>query len=124
MLSISKLQKLLWKECRRVADIIYKPKDGIYRCYTCGSIIGGKNKQLGHFLAKSICGAKLKYDMRNLRWQCYRCNISLSGNGAVFYRKLVEENGQEYVDKLFEEKSKSVKAYDVYLKQLSDYEQI
>lgn len=60
--------------------------------------------------------------MRNLRWQCYYCNINLGGNGAVFYKKLVEIEGQKYVDQLFLDKQKSIKAYDHYIWQLEEYE--
>ncbi len=123
-MSIGKLQKVLWQECRRVADILYPPKNGVSYCFTCSRPVSGSNKQLGHFLAKSVCGAFLKYDMRNLRWQCYFCNINLGGNGAVFYRKLVETEGKKYVDQLFQEKQKITKAYDHYLIQLEKYRRI
>ena len=59
--------------------------------------------------------------MRNLRWQCYYCNINLGGNGAVFYKNLVEKEGQKYVDELFKDKQKSIKAYDYYLELLEKY---
>lgn len=124
-LNIVKLQKLLWIECRRVADILYPPKNGVTYCYTCNKPISGSNKQLGHFLAKSVCGALLKYDMRNLRWQCYYCNINLGGNGATFYKNLANEKGQEYVDELFRIKNNvSIKAYDKYIEQLEEYKKI
>ena len=72
-----------------------------------------------------MCGATLKYDMRNLRWQCYYCNINLGGNGAVFYKNLVEKEGQEYVDELFRIKNTvSIKAYDKYLELLQEYQKI
>lgn len=118
---IAKLQQDLWQECRRVALARYKPLDGIYRCYTCDNPIEGSNRQLGHFIAKSICGSYLKYDLRNLRWQCYRCNINLSGNGAVFYDRLRNELGQEYIDELFKDKQKTIKAHDYYLELLEKY---
>lgn len=122
-LSIGKLQKILWQECRRVADILYPPKNGITYCYTCGKPISGSNKQLGHLLAKSVCGAFLKYDVyRNLRWQCYYCNINLGGNGAIFCRRMIEENGQDYVDQIISDRNnKSIKAYDHFEKLLLEY---
>jgi hypothetical protein len=121
---IRKLQDDLWKECRRIANTLYKPQNGVFRCFTCNNEISGSNKQLGHFLPKSVCGAFLKYDLRNLRWQCYMCNIHLSGNGAVFYRKLVEIEGQEYVDKIFADKLKTVKAHDFYIELLAQYSKL
>ena len=118
---IAKLQQELWQECRRVALTLYKPQDGIYRCFTCDNAIEGSNRQLGHFIPKSVSGALLKYDLKNLRWQCFRCNINLSGNGSEFYRRLVEKEGQEYVDELFKLKGQTTKALDHYLKLLEKY---
>ena len=122
-LSIGKLQDKLWQECRRIIRDIYKRADGTYNCYTCSQTnLQSSNLQTGHFIQKSVCGAYLKYDLRNLRIQCMRCNCNLSGNGAIFYRNLVQDMGQEYVDQLFKEKNTiTVKAYDHYEKQLADY---
>jgi len=121
---ISKIQKVLWVECRRVATILYPPVEGKTYCYTCSKPVEGRNRQLGHFLAKSVCGAFLKYDIRNLRWQCYHCNINLGGNGPEFYKLLAEKEGQKYVDKLFEDKKKTIKAYDHYVQLLEEYKKI
>lgn len=71
-----------------------------------------------------MCCVYLKYDLRNLRICCYHCNINLGGNGSAFYRNLVNIEGQEYVDKLFEDKQKTIKAYDYYLILLNEYKNI
>lgn len=72
-----------------------------------------------------MCGAYLRYDLRNLRPQCYRCNIDLSGNGAIFYRLMVEREGQEYVDELFRDKQKVVRAnLGFYLEMVDRYTQM
>lgn len=122
---ISKLQRILWQECRRVADIIYKPKNGKCTCYTCGRYIEGSNKQLGHVpWAKASLGAYLKYDMRVLRWQCYHCNINLGGCGAEAYKRMLREEGKAYMDKLEKDRQKSVKSYDHFLELLEYYKTI
>ena len=125
-LTIGQLQKKLWQETRRVADIFYPPVNGITYCYICGRPIQGSNKQLSHLIPKSVCGAFLKYDVyRNLRWCCYNDNINLGGNLAEFYRKMLKENGQEFMDKIYEDKNMvSIKAYDHYLETLEKYRQI
>ena len=125
-LTIGQLQKKLWQECRRVADVLYPPINGISYCYTCNKPISGSNKQLGHFVPKSVCGALLKYDVyRNLRWQCYFCNINCGGQGAIFCRRMIEDNGQEYVDKIFSDKNNSlIKAYDHYVMLLDTYSKL
>lgn len=118
--TISQIQKKLWIECRRIIKMLYGST-----CYTCGkSRLTGSNRHTGHFLAKGACGAYLKYDLRNLRPQCYHCNINLGGNGAVFYKNLVSKHGQEYVDRLFKDKQRIVKAYDYYVDLLIAYQKI
>ena len=115
------LKKKLWELCRKVADQQYPNAS----CYTCDAKIDGVNKHLGHFIPSSTCGALLRYDIRNLRWQCMRCNVWLGGNGSAYYRCMVEREGQAYVDSLFQDKQKSVKA-DIlfYLKLIAEYEEL
>lgn len=118
---ISKIQRELWQECRRVASLWYK-KD----CYTCSAKnLIGSNCQLGHVpFPKSVLGANLKYDMRVLRWQCMRCNVHMGGMGAEAYKKMLREEGQAYMDKLEKERQESVKAYDWYTNLLEYYKGI
>lgn len=119
---ISKLQKLLWEECKRIIRNTYVRKDGTWECYTCGKIIEDKqNAHTAHFIAKSVCGAFLKYELRNLRICCMMCNVWLGGNGSMYYRHMVEREGQEYVDLLFKEQQKIIKAYDHYEMLLAKY---
>lgn len=121
--TIGQLQKKLWIHCRRLIREKYKNPDGTYNCYTCDQKnLVGSNLQTGHFIAKSVCGSFLKYDLRNLRIQCFRCNCNLSGNGAVFYRNMVEREGQKYVDLLFIDKNRIIKAYDLYAELIDKYE--
>ena len=122
---ISKLQRKLWEVCRKIALIRAQNRSGHVFCFTCDSgPLSGSNMQLGHFIPKSVCGAYLKYDLRNLRFQCMRCNIHGGGMGAEFYRRLVETEGKAYVDQLFQDKNKIVKAYDHFLSTLIQYESI
>lgn len=68
----------------------------------------GSGLHAGHFIPSSTCGIRLRYDLRNIRPQCFFCNIHLGGNGSEFYRKLVQEVGQEAVDTLFKEKQQII----------------
>lgn len=114
---ISTLQVKLWEECKRIIRARYPNT-----CYTCGkSGLSGSNWHTGHLWPKASLGAFLKYDLRVLRPQCYNCNINLGGNGAVYYAKMLEENGQEYMTQLEAEKQITVKAYDHYEKLLAEY---
>lgn len=111
-----KLQDALWQECRRITLNRYKDF-----CFTCDKPIAGSNRQLGHFIANSVGGALLRYNLDNLRLQCYYCNINLGGNGAIFYKKLLEEKGQEHIDKLFILKGQTTKATELYTQLLAEY---
>lgn len=108
--SPKKLREELWNECKRLVRSKYNC-GGYWTCFTCDRVIDEPAKaQTGHFLPSSTCGAFLRYDLRNLRIQCYNCNINQGGAGAEFYRRLVLENGQDYVDQLFKDKNVSIKA--------------
>lgn len=112
----AKLKEKLWELCKKLTRLAYGTT-----CYTCGKAgLSGSTQQTGHFIPSSICGAYLRYDLRNLRIQCYRCNIDLSGSGAVFYRNLVRDCGQSYVDDLFKDKQKIVKADRAFYQSLID----
>lgn len=113
----AKIQRKLWKICVDLCRKLYGNT-----CYTCGKTgLSGKNWHTGHFLPRGSCGAYLKYDIRNLRPQCYNCNINLGGNGALFMRNMVIREGQDYVNKLFSERNLIVKGIDRYIFLLEDY---
>lgn len=77
---ITKLKKKLWQLCREIAFIQYGSD-----CYTCSTTnLSGSNRHLGHFISSSVCSARLRYDLGNLRPQCYACNIFRSGNWIAF----------------------------------------
>lgn len=115
----------LWEECKRIVRATYIKKNGTWDCFTCGRLIDEPHKaQTGHFIASGACGAYLRYDLRNLRIQCYFCNINCGGAGALFYKNLVAEKGQEYVDQIFKDKNKIVKASDHCLELLTLYQQM
>lgn len=115
------LRTKTWELCKAITRARYGNV-----CYTCGKTgLAGGSWQTGHFIARSIGGLLLKYELKNLRPQCYRCNVDLSGNGAVFYRKLVEVEGQAYVDWLFEQKSIITKeTKDFYYDLIAEYKAI
>lgn len=124
-LTVSQLGKKIWEHCKRLVREKYVNKNGTFTCYTCGKIITDKsNAHTGHFIPSSVCGYYLRYDLRNLRIQCMACNVWGGGMGAIYYKNMVEREGQEYVDQLFRDKQKSVKAYDHLVELLDKYENI
>jgi hypothetical protein len=115
------LKTKLWELCKQACREQYGNT-----CYTCGKTgLEGSGWHTAHFIPSGSCGALLRYNLRNLRPCCYHCNINLGGNGAVYYRRMVEREGQAYVDDLFALKNQSVKADVIfYQKLISEYEDL
>jgi hypothetical protein len=121
---LKKTQEKLWELCKAITRRKFALGRG-WQCYTCRKPIDEPAKaHTGHFIPSAACGAFLRYDLRNLRVQCYFCNINLGGNGTAFYRRLVEDEGQEYVDQLFRDKQKIVKADIWFYQNLVDEYQV
>lgn len=118
--SISKVQRRLWDECKRIIRSRYGNE-----CYTCGRKgLEGSNWHTGHMFAKASIGAYLKYDLRVLRPQCYFCNINCGGRGADFIERMRLIEGAEYVDGIVTDRIRTVKAYDHYAGLLEEYKKI
>lgn len=117
---VSVIQRKIWEHCKRIIRARYP-----HSCYTCGMMgLTGVNCQTGHLWAKASLGAFMKYDLRVLRIQCFRCNIHLGGMGAVFYARMLKENGKAYMTRLEKDRQVEVRALDHYREILSEYEQI
>ena len=117
---ISVLQRNLWILCKSIIRKLYGNT-----CYTCGAKgLAGSNWHTGHLWAKASLGAYLKYDLRVLRPQCYRCNIIMGGLGAEFYRRMFIIEGQEYMEKLVQDRQVTVNAYNHYEKLLDEYSKL
>ena len=115
-----KVQDKLWEHCKRLTRQKYGNT-----CYTCGKTgLENSNWHTGHFIASSVGGAVLRFNLQNLRPQCYFCNINAGGNSAVFYRNMVAKEGQKYVDELFALKQQTVKASDHFIALLAEYEKL
>lgn len=119
---ISLLKKKLWEECKRIIRERYNPY-----CYTCGAYLEGSARQTGHFIPSSVCSVEMRYSLDNLRIQCYRCNINLSGNWPAYEKHLKEEKGPDFPDAL-KAKNEQTKGrmYDVlwYQQKLDEYRQL
>lgn len=84
---ITKLKDQLWQLCR---EIQIKKYGRI--CYTCGKEVEkSKGLHLGHYITSGVCSVTVRNDLRNLKPQCYHCNINLSGNWPAFYKNMEKE---------------------------------
>ena len=116
----------LWELCKKIIRKRYQNSQGNWTCFTCGRLIDEPAKaHTGHGIPSAVGGISLRYHLDNLRIQDYFCNINLGGNGAVFYRNLLEEIGKKRVDALFKLKQKTEKG-DVlwYTKKVNEYKAI
>lgn len=99
MKTISKLKKDLWKLTSQYVRLSHSDSNGYVKCVTCGIIKHYKEMQAGHFIPQAQ-GNAVKFDLRNIHPQCYRCNINLGGNGPEYYPFMLNTYGQEVVDEL------------------------
>lgn len=92
--TVSRLEDLVWDQVKRIVR-----KTQANTCYTCGAKnLSGSNWQSGHGLANGSLSRRFKNDLRNIKSQCYFCNINLGGNQEIFLRKLEkEEAGLEFL---------------------------
>jgi hypothetical protein len=112
----AKAREKLWELCKQIVRLKYGNT-----CYTCGAKnLEGSNWHTGHFIPSATCGAFLRYNIDNLRPQCFRCNMRLSGNVVEYYRAMVRDNGQEFVDQLFRDKNRNTRAHLPWLNEMVD----
>lgn len=120
---IPKLKEQLWGLCRNILIRRYG-----YKCYTCGKVKRRKGAlHTGHYIASSLCSIELRYDLKNLRRQCYACNINRSGNTLRFQKYLTRDHGPEYVEELWDRNEATKgKIYpkEWFIHQISTYSQL
>lgn len=116
---LAKAKDKLWKLCKQITL-----KRHGNDCYTCPSKdLQGSNCQLGHFISSSICSTELRYDLRNLRIQCFACNIHKSGNWPVFEKNLIRDGVDvEYLKRRNEETKGESYRLDFFLEKIEHYE--
>ena len=84
---LQKAKIALWEHCKRITRAKYGNV-----CYTCGKTdLAGSGWHTGHYISSSICSAFMRYNLDNLRPQCYNCNINKSGNWLAYERHLNED---------------------------------
>jgi hypothetical protein len=115
----AKLKETLWSLCKTLT----RAKYGLV-CYTCDQPT--PIPHTGHFIPSSVGGVGLRFDLKNLRPQCYRCNINLSGNWPAYLERMTKEVGEEAVKELLRrrdrERGKADKIF--YAKKISEYEKL
>lgn len=92
--TVPKLKEKVWKECKRIIRQRYGNN-----CYTCpAQNLEGSNLHTGHGKPNGALSLRYKFDLRNLKPQCMRCNCHLGGMTDIFIGKLEkEEEGLEFL---------------------------
>lgn len=115
--SMKAIKSELWSLCKQIIRQRYGNT-----CYTCSADrLKGSNWHTGHFIPSSTCGAFLRYDLRNLRPQCYNCNINAGGNGAIFSKRMHEREGAYYVQAIIDDIERVTDARLRYEAQIEEY---
>ena len=117
MTKLKKLKNELWELCKKLTRKIHGN-----HCYTCGVYV--RYPHTGHYITKSTCSTELAYDLKNLRPQCYVCNIFKSGNWVIFEANLIRDHGKMYISDLkkrnFDTKGLMYRD-DWYIKKITEY---
>lgn len=120
----AKKQTIGWykKKLWTVFSKYIRQRDG-YKCFTCDRTGTGSSMHAGHFIPKAGGGMSLYFHEDNVHSQCFHCNMNLGGNGAEYYKRMVEKFGQELVDELFRLKYQGFRKYtiDEYISEIEVY---
>lgn len=118
--TITILKKKLWEECKR----IIRERHGL-TCYTCGAKCD--HPHTGHYIPSSVCSVEMRYSLDNLRPQCFRCNIHLSGNWPAYEAHLIIDHGRDFPEQLKQRNRETIgRQYDIlwYTAKLEEYKQL
>lgn len=97
--SLKTLRDKAWSLTSQYIRLREADEDGYCRCVTCGITKHWKEQQAGHFIPQAR-GNAIRWDLRGISPQCYRCNINLGGNGAEYTIYMLDRYGREVVDDL------------------------
>lgn len=67
--------------------------DGFCTCVTCGRVYEWKKIQAGHFMSRQHYS--VRWDERNVKPQCYGCNVMQQGRQFEFSKYLGQELSNE-----------------------------
>ena len=94
LITLPKLKKKAWK---LVSLYVRAGNQDVYNfCYTCNEPNFIKHLDCEHFIHN-----KLDFDLDNLKPQCSRCNRWLHGNLGIYAQRLIKENGEEWLERLY-----------------------
>lgn len=96
-MSKNELEKKLDAAFSKFIRLKYAYGDHV-RCYTCSSFAGVTSIDNGHYLSRALRWTR--WDDRNCRPQCAKCNRYLNGQHHIFRKNLVAEYGEEVISQM------------------------
>ena len=96
--TVSVLTKELDALVSRFVRLSRADTEGMVTCYTCGHKAHYKKIHAGHYITRYFKATR--WDLRNLRPQCFMCNIYRKGNAVIFRQNLVKEYGEEEIKEM------------------------
>lgn len=93
--TIKSLKRIEWSLTSKLVRLTACKGLGYANCYTCGELKSFEEGQCGHYIHGS-----LDHDLRNLKFQCVKCNHNLSGNLGKYAEHLIKDHGTEWLTKL------------------------
>ena len=113
--SISKLKAKLWPLVSLYVRRSAAGSNGYVACVTCGGVYLVAQIHAGHFVPQAR-GNSVKYDLRNIHPQCFRCNINLGGNPSAYAVYMLDRYGEQVIREL------ERRAHDTVKYSRGDYE--
>lgn len=89
--------------------------DGFCSCVTCGRVYEWKKIQAGHFISRQHYS--VRWDERNVKPQCYGCNVMQQGRQYEFSKYL----GQELSEELYLLSKQTRKFSEIELQEMIEY---
>lgn len=105
---VAKLDRVFSRYIRLKSSV-----NGMVQCYTCGSWHPMNEMTVGHFIKRQYLGTR--FDERNVKPQCRKCNYFLQGNDLIFAEKLKQEYGENIVSILEFQKNESLSIGDLQM---------
>jgi hypothetical protein len=104
---VSTLKKRAWTEFSIFIRTRRADEQGFVVCVTCGERKRWTEVDAGHFIAGRLNNNL--FDERGCNEQCKRCNGPRCGNGAMYYKWMLANHGQEVIDELISQNDKTHK---------------
>lgn len=106
-IKVGKLKDKVWKQFSIFIRTRGADTQGFNFCVTCQVKKFWRELQAGHFIQGRL-NANL-FDERGTNPQCYSCNVGRYGATVLYYKWMLAHYGQEVIDDLLEQNSKTHK---------------